>query len=136
MGNSLFLAQILGPYVLIVGLAFLFNLKGYQRVVEDFCRNSALIYLGGVFAFLIGILLVLSHNLWIASWEIIITVFGWLALIKGIWLILFPNTVAKLAQFYQNKTALLAIKLVILLALGILLTVKGYGLLSCPLLLK
>ncbi|MFA5145189.1 MAG: hypothetical protein WC723_04205 [Candidatus Omnitrophota bacterium] len=132
MENSVFLAKILGPYCIIVALAFLFNLKSYQKVVEDFCKNSALIYLGGVFAFLVGILVVLSHNLWIADWQVIITIFGWLAIIKGTWLILFPNTVAKLTQSYQKKTALLTIELVILLALGILLTVKGYGLASCP----
>jgi hypothetical protein len=132
MENSLFLAKILGPYAIIVALAFLFNPKTYQKVMEDFCKNSALVYLGGVFAFLFGILIVLFHNVWVAGWPVIITVFGWLALIKGVWLIVFPNTVAKFTQAYQKKAGLLTIKLAIAFILGVFLTAKGYGLLSCP----
>jgi hypothetical protein len=132
MENSIFLAKILGPYTIIVGLAFLFNLKAYQKVLEDFCKNSALIYLGGVFAFLFGLLIILFHNVWVAGWPVIITIFGWMALIKGVWLIVFPNTVAKFTQAYQKKTALITVSLVIVLVLGIFLVAKGYGLTSCP----
>ena len=133
MENSIFLAKILGPYVIIVALAFLFNLKAYQKVLEDFCKNSALVYLGGIYAFLFGLLVVLFHNVWVAGWQVIITIFGWVGIIKGVWLIVFPNTVAKFTQAYQKKTALLTISLVIVLVLGIFLTVKGYGLVFCPL---
>jgi hypothetical protein len=133
MENSIFLAKILGPYVIIISLAFLFNLKTYQKVLEDFCKNSALIYLGGIFAFLFGLLIVSFHNVWVAGWPVIITIFGWMGLIKGVWLILFPNTVTKFTQAYQKKTALIATSLVIVLVLGIFLAAKGYGLAYCPL---
>jgi hypothetical protein len=133
MENSIFLAKILGPYLIIVMLAFLFNPKAYQKILEDFCKNSALVYLGGVFALLFGLLVVLFHNLWMAGWPVIITIFGWMGLIKGVWLIVFPNTVAKFNQAYQKKTALWTVSLAIALILGIFLTVKGYGLTFCPL---
>lgn len=133
MENSIFLAKILGPYIIIVALAFLFNPKTYEKVMEDFCRNSALVYFGGVFALLFGLLVVSFHNLWVADWQVIITIFGWVGLIKGVWLILFPNTVAKFTQAYQKKTTLLTLSLAIALLLGILLAVKGYGLSFCPL---
>jgi hypothetical protein len=132
MENSIFLAKIIGPYAIVVALAFLFNPKTYQKILEDFCKNSALVYLGGIYAFLFGLLVVLFHNVWVAGWPVIITVFGWVGIIKGVWLIVFPNTVAKFTQAYQKKTPLLTISLAIVLVLGIFLVARGYGLVFCP----
>lgn len=127
MENSIFLAKILGPYCIIVAIGIMFNLRTYQKVMEDFLKNAALFYLGGVFALIIGFLLVLSHNVWIADWRVIITIFGWLALIKGIWLIILPNTIIKITQAYQRNAALLVFHSFLLLALGIFLSIKGYS---------
>lgn len=126
MEKSIFLAKVLGPYCIIVALGIMFNLKTYHKVMEDFFKNSALIYLGGVIALLIGLLVALVHNVWMADWAVIITIFGWLGIIKGAWLIILPNTVAKLTEAYQKNTALLMVHLVIIFALGIFLSVRGY----------
>jgi len=126
MENSIFIAKILGLYTVIVALGIMVNLKNYQRVMEDFVKNAALIYLGGVMALVFGLLILLFHNVWVAGWEVIITIFGWVALIKGIWLITLPNSVAKVTQLYQKNTALLVSHLIIVLALGIFLMTKGY----------
>ena len=131
MENSIFLAKIIGAYMVIVAAGVMLNLKTYQRIIEDFFKNTALIYLGGVLSLIIGLLIVLFHNVWVANWAVLITIFGWMGLIKGVWLIVFPNSVAKLTQAYQKKTALLVVHLVIILALGVFLTVKGWGILAC-----
>ncbi len=64
MENSIFLAKILGPYCIIIATGILFNLESYQKLIEDFCKHSALLYLGGILAFLFGFLIVLFHNVW------------------------------------------------------------------------
>jgi hypothetical protein len=126
MENSVLIAKILGPYCVIVAIGLMFNLKFYQRMIEDFFKNAALIYLGGIMALIIGIVIVLSHNVWVAGWPIIITIFGWGGLIKGIWLIVFPNSVGKITQLYQKKPALLRIHMIIILVIGLFLSAKGY----------
>ena len=126
MGASIFFARLLGPYLIIIAIGILLNLKTYQKVMEDFVKNSALIYLGGVFALLFGLLVVLFHNVWIAHWIVIITIFGWLGILKGVWLIVLPNTVAKMTESCMKHTAPLVIHLTIILALGIFLTAMGY----------
>ncbi len=133
MENSIFLAQIFGLYLVIVALGGLFNPKAYQKVLEDFVKSPALLYLGGIFALLLGILVITFHNVWAANWTVIITVIGWAGLAKGIWLIAFPGSAAKFTQLYHKKPNLLTIHLIIALALGIFLAAKGYGLLFCPL---
>ena len=126
MESSIFLAKLLGPYCTIVAVGVLFNLKNYQKVMEDFFKNSALLYLGGVMALLFGLLIVLFHNLWAANWTVIITIFGWAGIIKGIWLIILPDSASKMPAVYQKNTALLKIHLLIIIALGVFLTVMGY----------
>jgi len=127
METSLLLAKILGPYCMVVAIGLILNLKFYQKMIDDFFKNTALIYLGGIMALTIGIVIVLFHNLWVASWPVIITIFGWGGLIKGIWLIVFPNSVGKLTQVYQKKPALLKIHMIIVLIVGLLLTLRGYS---------
>jgi len=67
METSIFLAKLLGPYCIIVAVGLLFNLKNYQKVIEDFCKNSALLYLGGVLALFFGLLVVLFQNVWVVT---------------------------------------------------------------------
>lgn len=126
MEMSLFFAKFLGPWFIIMGIGILFNLKNYQKLIEDFFNNSALIYLGGLMALIFGLLTVLFHNLWAADWFVIITIFGWLSIIKGVWLIVFPKSAVKITQFYKQKSEFLSAHSLIVLGLGIFLSIKGY----------
>ena len=44
-------------------------------------------------AIIIGVLIIENHNYWEKSWIVIITLIGWMAVIKGIILIAFPTIV-------------------------------------------
>ena len=127
MEHSVFLARLLGLYCIVIAVGVLLNLKTYQKVMEDFIKNTALLYIGGVLALLFGLAVVLFHNIWIASWPVLITIFGWIGVIKGILIIVLPNTLIRLTQAYQKKTALLVIQLIFVLAIGITLTIFGYS---------
>ena len=126
MENSILLAKILGAYMVIIAIGLICNMKFYQKMMEDFFKNTALIYLGGVFALIIGLLILLFHNVWVADWPVIITIFGWLGLIKGAWLIIFPNSVGKITQVYHKRPALLRVHLIIMLLIGLFLTAKAF----------
>ncbi len=126
METSVFIAKIFGLCYLVFGVGFLFNRKAFQRVMEDFCKNAALVFLGGVFALVIGIVIILKHNIWVANWTVMITIIGWLGLIKGIWIIVFPNTVSKFMQAYQENEGLLTVHSVAVLILGAVFTYFGF----------
>ena len=132
MESSMFFARLLGSYFVIVAIGVLLNLKTYQRMMEDFCKNVALIYLGGILALWFGLIVVLLHNVWVANWTVIITIFGWAGILKGAWLIMLPNTVTRFTEVYQKKTVALRIHLTVVLALGVFLMIKGYFV-SCAL---
>ncbi|MFA5337823.1 MAG: hypothetical protein WC330_05785, partial [Candidatus Omnitrophota bacterium] len=83
MHPSIFLAQLIGPFIVLISIGMLLNLKVYRQIIEDFLKSTALIYISGLITFVTGLAIVLFHNLWVADWRVIITVFGWLTLIKG-----------------------------------------------------
>jgi len=126
MANSIFLAKLLGPYLTIVTIGILFNLKNCQKIMDDYSQSAALVYLGGILALFFGLLILLFHNTWASNWTVIITIFGWLGLIKGIWLIIFPEKVKAYVDYYRDKTKPLVIQVVIMLLIGVFLIVKGY----------
>ncbi|MDD5655608.1 MAG: hypothetical protein PHR91_08225 [Candidatus Omnitrophica bacterium] len=126
MENSVFIAKIFGLCYLILGVGFMFNRKAFQQVMDDFCKNAALVFYGGMLALVIGVVIILNHNIWVADWTVMITVIGWLALIKGIWIIILPNTVSKFMQIYRKNGGLLAAHSALVLILGAVLTFFGF----------
>lgn len=126
MAVSIFIAKILGPCIVVAGIGLLFNMEFYRNVMLDYAKNSFLIFFGGIIALIVGILILLFHNVWEMSWPVIITIYGWGGLIKGIWLIVFPKTVPGVMQAYQNNKALLAVHSIVILVLGGFLTYMGY----------
>ena len=82
------LVQIIGPMLAVVAIGFLFNPKSYRNMMQDFEKHEGTIYLAGLFSMLIGLIIVLNHNIWEFSVAGVITFIGWGAVVKGIILIL------------------------------------------------
>ena len=126
MGVSVFIARIYGICCLVVAIGIMFNREFYQRVMSDYSKNAALVFFGGVSALVIGTMIVLVHNVWEADWTVVITVIGWIALVKGVWLLVFPDTVSKIMRVYQENKSLLLVQSVAALIFGAFLTYMGY----------
>ncbi len=126
METSVFIARIFGIFYLVAAAGMMFNRQFYQKFMEDYCKNTALVFFSGMFALIIGIVIVLIHNVWVANWTVMITIIGWIALIKGIWIIVFPNTVPKFMQAYQKNENLLIVHSIGALIFGAVLTFFGF----------
>ncbi|MFA5271103.1 MAG: hypothetical protein WC412_02030 [Candidatus Omnitrophota bacterium] len=126
MENSALLARFIGPYIIVIATGLLFNQKRFRQIMEDFSKNPALIFVTGLLTFVVGLAIVLSHNIWSGDWRLIITLFGWIALIKGAWLIILPGALDKTMKLYTENFKFVLIPWSVMLLLGIFLTVKGY----------
>ena len=91
MGSANFIAQIIGLLFSIDAVGVLINTAIYRRMVEEFTESPALRYLGGILALLFGLFILNFNNAWTADWTVIITIIGWLSVVKGVLLIVFPN---------------------------------------------
>jgi len=126
MENSVLLARLIGPYIIVIGIGLMFNQKIFRQIMEDFLKNPALVFMTGIITFITCLAIVLFHNIWVADWRVIITIFGWVGLIKGAWLIVLPGTLLRMTKVYSENIKLVLIPWVIMLLIGIFLTVKGY----------
>ena len=106
MELSIFVAQILAIMYVAIGLGVLFGPTYYHKMYQDMLKNTPAIYLGGFMALIIGFLLVKYHNIWEYSWIVIITILGWLALIKGVLLFVAPKPFVNIFKsWFKTKTA-------------------------------
>ncbi len=106
MDNSILLAKFSGPYITVIGIDLLFNPKVFQEILDDFFKNAALVYVTRLITFVMGLAIVLFHNLWVLDWRIIVTLLGWNILIKGAWLIISSDTSAKMAALFAKNNKL------------------------------
>jgi len=126
MSSSVFIAKILGPVFLVVAAGILLNRDFYRKVMEDYTKNTFMIFFGGMFALIVGLVVVLIHNVWEANWTVFITIYGWGGIIKGIWLIVFPKSVSGFMDGYLKNNILLTVHSIIIVVLGVALTYLGY----------
>ena len=87
------LARLLGPLFLIVGASVLFNPKAFRDIAAEVTRSVTLVYLFGFLDFAAGLAIVLTHNVWLMSWRVLVTLIGWFLLIRGAARVLIPETI-------------------------------------------
>jgi uncharacterized protein YjeT (DUF2065 family) len=126
MELSIYLAQLLGVVFVVVGLGLLLRTSYYHKMYKNYVKNEALMVYGGLAALVLGLVIVLSHNVWVASWEVIITIFGWLAVVEGVLLLLLPAEMSKLVSKWFKGKGLIVFGGIFYLILGIVLGYAGW----------
>jgi hypothetical protein len=99
MELSQLIARIASVVYLSAALGAVFTRDYYRRLADDLFKNAALTYLSGFTAVVLGFLIVNYHNIWRKDWTLLVTILGWLAVLKGILMIAFP----KLVQNYSRS---------------------------------
>lgn len=123
---SMFFAQVLGVYVFLVSLTMLIHATRFKKTMHEFVSDGPLMAFAGGISLLIGLAIVVSHNVWVADWPLVITLIGWLMIIQGVMRILFPESMAKLMKDLMASTAFTLLSWVWLLV-GIYLVWVGFA---------
>ena len=126
MNASIVLAKILGLYLIISGIGLLLNRKYYQSAAYNLAKNDGLLLFCSVIALILGLILVVFHNIWVANWPVIITVLAWLTLLKGGVRLLFPQTAGKSARLLNDDRIYYSM-LAICILLGLYLAYHGFS---------
>ncbi|MEP5612712.1 MAG: hypothetical protein ABJP45_10710 [Cyclobacteriaceae bacterium] len=103
METSILIARILAVVYLSVGFGLLFNPTYYKGAFEKLIHSPAYRFLGGWIAVSVGVVMVQYHNLWVNDWRAIITIVAWIALIKGIFLIVMPQFINDIDFWFKTK---------------------------------
>ena len=126
MQTSLFLAKLIGPVMLVIGLAVFANQRGFRDMAEEFMASRALLFLSGLLIMPVGIAIVLTHNIWALDWRVLITLLGWLAAIGGALRLFGPLFVVKAGHTMLNKPYFTSIAAAIWVVLGLLFCLFGF----------
>ena len=120
--------QIFSLVYISIGIGIIINSDFYKKAFEDFTQCGSAMYFGGIMALAIGFIIVTFHNTWTKDFAVIITIVGWIALIKGILILVQPNLMIAITKAFLHKERNLKIQAVIILIIGLLLSFLGF----CP----
>jgi hypothetical protein len=123
---SIFLAKIIGLYLVIISAAFMLKADEFKPMMLDMLKNPSLVLFSSILALIFGILIVVSHNIWDMDWRVIITILGWLTLLKGVMRLFYPEFVMKKVTKCVENKASYTIMMLITLFIGLVLLYFGY----------
>ena len=125
MQHSIFLAQALSIYLTVMGFSMLFNRDYFYEAAIETITQKGLSLLTALFTLVLGIVIVLFHNHWMWNWRVIITVLGWITLIKGVVRLIIPSQVEQSLSVYSQGKVFYLVSLV-MIALGVVLAYYGF----------
>ena len=126
MQASIFIARLLGPLLLAVGAGILINPSMFRTMGTEVVRSVTLVYLFGLMDLAAGLAIVLTHNVWLASWRVLITLLGWLLIVRGAARVLLTEQVMVFgAKAFRNKQ-MVPVSGAIVGILGLVLCYFGY----------
>ena len=117
MSNSKQIAGLIGPTIIAVTISETIN-------VHIWASNTvAGIFLNGALLFVAGLSIVRSHNYWVRSWPVVVTLTGWIVMLLGLFRMFAPELQLEGAK---NTTVVVAGTMFVLV-IGIFLTFKAYS---------
>ena len=105
----------------------LLHLGSLPTLIGSVANDPALIFVSGMLLFVAGLAIVRVHNVWTRGWIVLVTVFGWFALVSGLIRMFFLIQLATIAAAFSQSTGLVMAMAAVLLVLGGFLTFKAYG---------
>lgn len=126
MDISIFLAQVFGLYFVIAGVAMIVRPRAVETLISSLA-NRDFVFVSGLVALLIGVPLVLLHNVWDGSWHVVVTIIVWLTLLKGVARIFMPDTVTEWSKSMSRNKAGVRLMVWVMVLVGIFLIYKSFG---------
>ncbi|MDD2694140.1 MAG: hypothetical protein PHY14_04390 [Candidatus Gracilibacteria bacterium] len=117
METSVVLAQFWGWFLIVTTALFLIRGKAFLMEMFTLAENRVFVMLAGFLALMFGLISVILHNVWTMNGEGAVTLFGWMAIFKGLTLIGCPSGTNKMVR--SMKRSIFAIQFVLLLGLVI-----------------
>ncbi len=122
------IAIVVSHLMFIVGLSELIHAKTWATYLEELFESghSAIVFVP--FWLLFGLVIVNGHNIWVMGPPVIITIFGWIMLIKCALFLLAPQAMLSLAKKkVPARTTLLRISGIVLIILGTFVMLDTYS---------
>lgn len=95
---SLFLTQAIGLYLVIGAIVMIARAAYYRQILNQLKADNVLIAFAAGIGLMSGIVLILMHNVWLLNLSVLLTLVGWLVLIKSILWLFAPECMLSYTQ--------------------------------------
>ncbi|MEY3142337.1 MAG: hypothetical protein RLY21_830 [Planctomycetota bacterium] len=109
---------LLACALVIVGLSLLLRARTWITALSGVASHPFTPLASGLYATLMGLVIVLCHNLWVADLRVLVTAIGWLALGSGVLLLLIPEAYSFILRRVPITPQLIALRGFLRLLLG------------------
>lgn len=89
--------------------------------------HPALILFGGFINLVFGSLIIISHNIWVSDWRVMITIIGWLLFIRGIVWLAIPSVMVRWVGKMTGSFKPFYIATIVGFIIGIILCYYGFN---------
>ena len=93
--ESIFFVKFMGYFMFLTGSALFLSKETRTAMLENMKNNESFLIAMGYITLLIGLPFVILHNVWELSVLGLVTLMGWMTLIKGIFFLAKPSIVKK-----------------------------------------
>lgn len=120
-------ARVLGPYLVIAALTMIGRTAYMRSMIDAFSADAVWPWVAGAFVLPMGLAVIVLHPYWRGPAAAIVSLLGWLSVVKGIALMAFPQAYLSMghsalsaAAWWQAGSALVAV-------VGLYLTYVGWA---------
>jgi len=125
MEKTIFLSQLMGPVLVVLGVSAIVFSDAMMKVVKELFESFSLRYVMGIIEMTAGLAIALSHNIWSDLAALLVSLIGWAMVVEGSFWLLLPNFF-KLFHLKLRNSFVIVASGVFGLAIGIYLSYFGY----------
>lgn len=124
--TSKLIAGLIGPVAVAMGVTLLLNQNLAADMAAKISQDIVPIVISGLLTLIAGVAIVRAHNVW-SGWPLIVTLFGWIAVIGGLIRLWFPYWVQSVAADMGSAPHFPIVCGAVMLIAGLFLSYKAYG---------
>lgn len=119
-------ARVVGPFVAAFAIIVAVRASDMATLLAQFTASAVWPWVTGSFILLGGISIVAFHQYWRTPAEVIVSVLGWLLVVRGVFLVAFPATFASMADRMIGWHGTLMTMYIVMAIVGLYLTFIGW----------
>lgn len=102
MHRAMELAAIFGPFLTIMGLWMLLYIENMMKVMGSLKTSPGAFYILGLINLLLGLTIINIYNNWTLDLSFLVTLLGWVMVLRGILVFFVPQLVIKTTMSKQK----------------------------------
>ncbi|KTD04680.1 Integral membrane protein (PIN domain superfamily) [Legionella geestiana] len=121
-----FLVMVLGWYLVVVSVFLVMRQEELRAVMHEVISNRGLFFVLAFITLILGLMMVVSHNIWMMGWPVLVTLFSWLVLLTGLFRLFYPSMAMSVAKSFLDNPVRMRMTGVLLFVLGLFFLMKAY----------